>query len=134
VFVKVVTVVGTVLVWLTVLSPAALAAVGLASDRVLRFDFLLPAELCPVALAGGGLLLWVALRTHSRRWLIGGGLAVAVAMLAGGMALASVTGLASGDIEPTGWQWAVVTASLAGYVLALAAVGVGGVLLLRDLD
>ena len=44
-----------------------------------------------------------------------------------------VTGLASGETEPGGWQWVLVLASLAIYSLALAAVGVGGILLLRDL-
>ena len=51
----------------------------------------------------------------------------------GGQALASVTGLASGRTEPTGWPWALVLASLALYVLALVILGVGGVLLVRDL-
>ena len=44
-----------------------------------------------------------------------------------------VTGLASGRTEPTGWPWALVLASLALYVLALVVLGIGGVLLLRDL-
>jgi hypothetical protein len=47
--------------------------------------------------------------------------------------LAVVTGLASGETEPAGWPWALVLASLAGYALALVAMGVGGALLLRDL-
>jgi hypothetical protein len=41
--------------------------------------------------------------------------------------------LASGDIEPTGWPWALVLASLGIYSLALVAMGVGGLLLLHDL-
>jgi hypothetical protein len=47
--------------------------------------------------------------------------------------LAVVTGLASGEAEAAGWPWALVLASLAGYTLALVAMGVGGALLLRDL-
>jgi hypothetical protein len=47
--------------------------------------------------------------------------------------LAVVTGLASGEAEPAGWPWVLVLASLAGYALALVAMGVGGALLLRDL-
>ena len=38
-----------------------------------------------------------------------------------------------GRTEPTGWPWALVLASLALYVLALVILGVGGVLLVRDL-
>jgi hypothetical protein len=51
-------------------------------------------------------------------------------LLAGGQALAVVTGLASGETEPGGWQWVLVLASLAIYSLALVAVGLGGILLL----
>ena len=51
----------------------------------------------------------------------------------GGQVLASVTRLASGETEPVGWPWALVLASLAIYSLALVVMGVGGLLLLRDL-
>jgi hypothetical protein len=47
--------------------------------------------------------------------------------------LAVVTGLASGETEPAGWWWALVLASLIVYSLALVVIGVGGLLLLRDL-
>jgi len=102
--------------------------------RMFRFDYLMPAELFPAALAGGCLLLWAALRARSRRGLIGGSLAGAVVLPVAGQALASVTGLASGRTEPTGWPWALVLASLALFVLATVVLGVGGVLLLRDLS
>jgi hypothetical protein len=54
-------------------------------------------------------------------------------MLLGGQELAEVTGLASGETEPAGWWWALVLASIVVYSLALVVIGVGGVLLLRDL-
>jgi hypothetical protein len=91
-----------------------------------------PAELFPAALAGGGLLLWAALRARSRRRLIGWGLGIAVGLLVGGQVLAVVTGLASGEAGPAGW-WTIVLASIVAYSLAVVAMGVGGVLLLRDL-
>ena len=56
-----------------------------------------------------------------------------VGLLIGGQALAVVTGLASGAIEPAGWPWVLVIASLIAYTLTLAAIGIAGVLLLRDL-
>jgi hypothetical protein len=49
------------------------------------------------------------------------------------MMLAEVTGLASGEIEPGGWQWALVIGMILVYALAVVAIGVGGVLLLLDL-
>jgi len=130
---KVLAFVGTVLVWIPILAPALFSAAFLIQTRTFRFDYLMPAEIFPMALVGGGLLLWAALRARSRRGLIGGSLGSAVILLVGGQALAVVTGLASGRTAPTGWPWALVLASLALFVLALAALGVGGVLLVRDL-
>jgi hypothetical protein len=93
----------------------------------------MPAELFPVALAGGGLLLWAALRSGLRPKLIGWGLGIAAASLFGGQILAVVSGLASSQAEPAGWPWALVLASLLVYSLMLALLGAGGILLGRDL-
>jgi hypothetical protein len=54
-------------------------------------------------------------------------------MIVGGQALAVITGLASGASEPVGWRWALVLGSLVIYSLAIVGVGIGGILLLRDL-
>lgn len=124
---------GTVLMWLPLLAPVALFLPRLGAGRPWHFDYLMPAELMPVALAGAILLLWAAGRARARRGLIGGSLAAAGLCLVGGQVLAVVTGLASGETEPTGWPWALVLAALAGYALALAAGGAGGALLVRDL-
>ena len=133
VFTKILAIVGTVLVWFPMLAPILLSVAALITERVFRFDYLMPAELFPVALVGGGLLLWAALRARSRRGLIGWSLGLAAGLLVGGQVLAVVTGLASGESEPAGWWWALLLASLVGYSLALVVIGVGGVLLLRDL-
>ena len=53
-------------------------------------------------------------------------------MIVGGQALAVVTGLPDGSTPIGGWQWALVLGALAVYVLAVIEVGVGGVLLLKD--
>ncbi len=124
---------GTVLVWVPTLAPALFSATSLIQARMFRFDYLMPAELFPVALVGGVLLLWAALRARARRGIIGRSLGSAVVLPVVGQVIASVTGLASGRTEPTGWQWALVLAFLALYVLALVILGIGGVLLLRDL-
>ena len=124
---------GTALIWLPLLAPLVLAVGAWLGRGRWLFDYLMPAELFLVALAGGGLLLWAALRAHTRRWLIGTGLGGAAALLVGSQALAVVTGLATGETAPGGWAWAAVLAALTGYALALAATGVGGGLLLRDL-
>ena len=130
---KILAVTGTVLVWFPILAPVLLSLALFISRRIFRFDYLMPAELFLVALAGGALLIWAALRARSRWALIGWGLGVAAGMLVGGQALAVATGLASGETEPAGWPWALVLASLAILWLALIVVDIGAVLLVRDL-
>ena len=130
---KILAIVGTVLVWFPILAPVLLSVAVIITERMFRFDYLMPAELFPATLVGGGLLIWAALRARSRRRLIGWGLGIAVGLLVGGQVLAVVTGLASGETEAAGWWWALVLASIVVYSLALVVIGVGGVLLLRDL-
>ncbi|MBN1401950.1 MAG: hypothetical protein JXA74_14005 [Anaerolineae bacterium] len=132
-FTKVLALAGTVLAWFPILATILTALPRLIVRHMLRIDYLMPAELFPFALVGGGLLLWAALRARTQRGLIAWGLALAGAFLVGGQALAVITGLASGDAEPTGWPWALVLASLALYTAALIELGVAGILLLRDL-
>lgn len=98
------------------------------------FDYLMPAELFPAVLLGGILLLWAALRARSRRALVGWSLGLAAGLLAAGQALAVATGPASGAINPAGWPWVLVLASIAGYTLAVIALGVGGLLLFQTLS
>jgi hypothetical protein len=133
VFTKILAGVGTVLVWFPILAPVLLSVAVIIKERMIRFDYLMPAELFPATLVGGGLLIWAALRARSRRRLIGWGLGIAVGLLVGGQVLAVVTGLASGETEPAGWWWALVLASIVVYSLAIVVIGVGGVLLLRGL-
>jgi hypothetical protein len=130
---KILAIVGTMLVWFPILAPVLLSMAVIIQEHMFRFDYLMPAELFPATLVGGGLLIWAALRARSRRGLIGWGLGIAVGLLVGGQVLAVVTGLASGETEPAGWWWALVLASIVIYSLVLVVIGVGGVLLLRDL-
>ncbi len=125
--------IGTLLIWIPVLAPFVLSLVRMVQGARFRFDYLMPAELFPVAMLGAGLLLWTALQTRLRRGLIGGGLAVGVGLLVAGQALAVATGMASGSSEPSGIWWGLVIASIVGYALALIIVGCGGYLLWRDL-
>ena len=130
---KILAIAGTALVWFPILAPVLFSVAVIITGRVFRFDYLMPAELFPAALVGGCLLIWAALRARSRRRLIGWGLGIAAGLLVGGQVLAVVSGLASGETEPAGWWWALVLASIVVYSLALVVIGVGGLLLLRDL-
>jgi len=133
VFTKILAIVGTVIMWFPILAPVLLSVAVIIKERMFRFDYLMPAELFPAVLVGGGLLIWAALRARSRRRLIGWGLGIAVGLLVGGQVLAVVIGLASGETEPVGWWWALVLASIVVSSLVLVFIGVGGLLLLRDL-
>jgi len=130
---KILTVAGTVLVWFPIVAPILLSLFSIINSRMFRFDYLMPAELFPLALGGGVLLIWAAMRARSRRRLVSWGLGIAIVLLVGGQVLAVVTGLASGVTAPNGWQWLLVLASLVIYSLAVVAMGVGGVLMLGDL-
>jgi hypothetical protein len=124
---------GTIFVLLPVLAPLFFTVVSLLIDGRFRLDYLMPAELFPLALLGAILLLAASLWSHMRRSVIGWGIGIALASLAAGMVLSQVSGLATGETEPTGWIMAVVLVPLAAYTLAIVVIGVGGILLLRDL-
>ncbi|HOJ10960.1 MAG TPA: hypothetical protein PK733_10260 [Clostridiales bacterium] len=84
-------------------------------------------------LIGALLLIWAAKRAHSHWKSITWGLVTMVALLVGGQAIAVISGLTSGAIEPAGWIWALVITSIALYSLTLIVIGIAGVLLVREL-
>jgi hypothetical protein len=124
---------GVLMVAIPILAPFVIAVAGLFRDRRSQFDYLMPAELFPVILIGGILLVAAAAMTRLHVRLAGWSLGLAAGLLIGSQALAVVTGLASGETKPAGWLWALVIAALAGYWLAIIALGVSGLLVLRDL-
>lgn len=123
--------VGTILVWIPILFTVLTSVVGTISSRMFRFDYLMPAELFPIAFVGALLLLWAARRARSHQRLIGWGFGGAVVSLGGGQLYAVVSGLASGATEPTGLAWALVITLIALYSLALIEIGIAGILLVR---
>lgn len=124
---------GMVLTAFPILAPILLTAIVLSREGIFRFDYLMPAELFPLAFLGGALLLWAALRFGSRwRGLLAWSLGVAVGALIGAQGVAVLTGLASGEVAPIGWQWWLVLTSLGIYLLALLAMATGGILLSRQ--
>lgn len=129
---KILTIIGTLLVWFPIFMTLLTSAVGSVMAGKFLLDYLMPAEFSPAAFAGGGLLVWAALRARSRRRMIVWGLILMTLLLFGGMALAELTGLASGETEPEGWALAVVLTVIAAYDLVMIWTGIAGVWLLRD--
>ena len=132
IFTKILAVIGLMLVWFPLLSPIVFSVVVFSKDRIPRFDYLMPAELFPAALIGGGLLVWASTRARSHRALIGWGMGIAVGFLVAGQSLALATGMASGETEPSRGLLTLVLGSVGLYVLGLVAIGVGGVFLAKD--
>jgi hypothetical protein len=130
---KLLAVAGTVLAWIPILFTILTSVIGTARSGMFRFDYLMPAELFPIALVGALLLLLAARRAHSHLRPIGWSFGAAVAFLVGSQTIAVVSGLASGAIEPSGWIWALVITSIALFSLALVALGIAGILLVKKL-
>jgi hypothetical protein len=126
-------IIGSLLVWIPLLAPIVFSLALLTRTNMRRFDYLMPAELFPAALLGGALLVWTTYRSHTRQSITRLSFCIAVFLLFGGQLLAVLTGLASGEMEPTGWPWVTVLGTLIGYALALVVLGIGGLLLVRDL-
>jgi len=133
VFTSILAILGTVLVCLTILAPIIVTVIFAFKERLFLFDYLMPAELFPFALAGGVLLFWAALRKRSRREWIGWSLGSGILMLVVSQLIAVLTGLANGESPPGGVWFIIVLIFLAGYILAVISLCVSGVLLLRDI-
>lgn len=130
---KMLAVFGSVLVWF----PLVATVVMMGRDEVgnVRIDWLMPAELFPVAIVGAGLLLWAALHAHARRGLVAWGIGAMLAAIVVGMAITVLTGLASGAVQPENAPvaWGAAIAMIVAYSAAMAEIGVAGVLLVGDL-
>ena len=93
----------------------------------------MPAELFFLSLGGAALLIWAAIRAHSRLKLLLWSLGIGVAFLLGSQGVAMVTGLANGVIGLDSAWFGVVVAMLVIFILAMTALFVSGILLYRDL-
>lgn len=124
---------GTVLLWLVILAPVVFSVIRLIRARMFNFDFLLYAELGLMVLGAALMLLWAALRAHKYGALIGGLLALAVVAVVAGQGVAVATGLASGEVEAAGWPWVLTVGLIVVYDLAVVALGLAGILLVRAL-
>lgn len=123
---------GSTLVLLPILAPVFFSLVKLTQGGPFMLDYLMPAELFPVAILGGVMLIWAAARARSKRVIIGWSSAIAIISLIGGQLIAVITGLASGAVKPDGWQWVLVLISLFIYTASLVVIGITGIILTRE--
>jgi len=132
-FTKALAAVGTVIIWIPILAPLFLGMIKFFQSFLFLFDYLMPAELFPVAIVGAAMLLWAAFRARSKRKWIAIGIGVAAVSLASSQMLAVATGLASGAIPATGIWSILCVLLLFVYTIAVVAIGIAGILLLREL-
>jgi hypothetical protein len=125
---------GDVLVWFPVVAALVFAVINLVSTGKFMIDYLFPAELGLGVLIGGAAMVWAAIRSRVRVKWICWTFGVGIVLLLGSQGVAMATGLASGAVEPTGWQFALTIGMLLGYDLCVILLGVGGILLILDLS
>lgn len=127
------TIAGTILAGLPIIAPLIFAIISLIADGRFRFDYLMPAELFFLSLAGAALLIWAAIRAHSRLKLILWSLGVGIVLLLGSQGLAMITGLANGTIGMDSNWFIVVMGMLILFSLAMVVLFISGILLYQDL-
>jgi hypothetical protein len=129
---KILAISGTVLVGLPFIAPVVFTLIRLIQGSNFMFDYLMPAELALLVLVGAGLLIWVAIRAHSRVKLIAWTAGATILTLVGSQVMAVVSGLAHGE-TPKSSPWMVVVLSiLIIYDLLVLFLFIAGCLLCRD--
>jgi len=131
---KILTVVGTILVGLPVVTPIVFGLIRMFRGATFLVDYLMPAELGFLVLAGTLLLIWAALRVRSYlKWILFSA-GIAILLVVGAQWLAVATGLADGSTQPGGWEMAVVTGGIIGYDLAVISIFLAGIWLIRKIS
>lgn len=130
---KIAAIVGTVLVGIPILAPIFFSIRRTIGSGMFEIDYLMPAELLPVVLLGSAVLIWAAWRAKMRLKFFAWTLAIGTLLVFAGQGIAIVTGMASGEVEPTPLLMAAVIGPIILYDLAVVAIFIGGILLVRDL-
>ena len=128
---KILAIVGTILVGLPVVAPIVFGLLRLFRGASFLVDYLMPAELGFLVLAGALMLLWAAIRVRAYIKWIAWSIGLAILLVVGAQWLAVVTGLADGSIQPGGWEMALVTGGIIAYDLAVISLLVAGIQLIR---
>ncbi|MCX5775852.1 MAG: hypothetical protein NTV44_05825 [Firmicutes bacterium] len=126
---KILAIAGSALMLVPVCFTVFISFMGIISGSGYNFDYLLPAELFPFALAGMILLILAAFFAKTfRRAIFGCSGAIAVIFIAGIIYL-QVSGVASGATEPTALTIGLTIALMAVYSLLTVLIGIFGILL-----
>lgn len=127
---KILAIAGTLLVCFAIVTPILTFADVLAADRVGQFDYLTSVGLFPFAVVGALLLVLSEMQSSLRAEISRTGFSLVIITQV--LRLGLSRGVAAGVIELAGLWWALAFMLYAVYFLALVALGVCGVLLLRE--
>lgn len=130
---KILAIIGTVLLWAPFAFMVITSIVGSIASGAFHMDYLIPAELFPVVIIGGAILIWVSLRSKLMRKSIIIDFIVAVASFFAVQAIAVLSGLAYNLAAVGGFFWGLIIAVLVLYILAALGLAIGGTLLIRKL-
>jgi len=131
--IKMIAYVGTVIVWIPIIFTLLTSAIGSMARGRFMMDYLIPAELFWLVLAGAVMLLIAAVRSGNCKRCAVWNLVIMIGALAGCQGAAVLTGLANGDARPEGWPFALVMSLLALYVVTVAAECILGVMIIRKI-
>ncbi|MPM07914.1 hypothetical protein SDC9_54225 [bioreactor metagenome] len=132
-FTKILAVSGAVLVWIPILFTLITGILGSISMGKMSIDYLMPAEMFLFALAGAVLLLWAAVRSKLCLKRIAVGFVAMPVFMIAAQAIASMSGMASGNNPSEGLPLAAVITMLVLYTLALIYLCVVSVMLVKML-
>ena len=133
-FTKNLAIFGTLIVWIPILLPIFLSIASLVSGKSINFDFLMPTELFPVILSGGILLILTAILVKSNRTAILVSFGITILSLVGSQVAAVMTGLASGEAEPSSSAYLIVIAIIGIYNFSVIGLGIAGISLVRKIS
>ena len=102
-------------------------------SKSVLFDYFTLAELFPIVALGLVLLVLASLVSRIFAKWFGWGSVAALVALSGGQIFASVSGLASGALAPTGSAVAIVIVSIVVFDLVVLGLAVLGIVLIRRL-
>ena len=124
---------GSLFLWAPILFMLVGAIWGSIQSKSVLFDYFTLAELFPIVALGLVLLVLASLVSRTfARW-FGWGSVAALVALSGGQIFASVSGLASGALAPTGSAVAIVIVSTVVFDLVIVGLAVLGIVLIRRL-
>lgn len=124
---RILSIIGTVLIWISLLAPLILGIIVLIQSGEFHLDYWMPAELSGMVFLGAACLLGSASRTEPLNKPAFWTLVVSAVLLFGGQRIAVITGLANGDLPATGWQYFLVMSMIIGYDLGAVILGVLGI-------